>query len=143
MVSNHSLLGKHLPITNPTIGIEHLKPKDPWSRKIFTRRVRKEYCKQNVLKEKATLAEKSKWFWKGAASITNKNFVSTFKPKLALFISQLEESNKWCQPIFRISMQEDKITLQKHKQLGILSNSGKVLLKENKEFLLVGRIYNC
>ena len=42
MVSNHSLLGKHVPITNPTIRTERLKPDDPRSRKIFTRWVRKE-----------------------------------------------------------------------------------------------------
>ena len=31
MVGNHSLLGKHLPITNPQLSIERLKPEDPRS----------------------------------------------------------------------------------------------------------------
>ena len=62
MVSNHSFLGKHLPITNPTIRTERLESEDPRSRKIFTRRVTKEYVKQQVFKEKAILVEKARWF---------------------------------------------------------------------------------
>ena len=62
IVSHHSLLGKHLPITNPTIRMERLKPEDPRSRKIFQRRVMKEYCKQNVFKMKVTLARREKEF---------------------------------------------------------------------------------
>ena len=82
MVSNHSLLGKHLFITNPTIRTERLKSEDSGSRKIFTRRVKKEYCKQNIFKKKATLAEKAQWFWKGTSGITNEKFSSAFTPKI-------------------------------------------------------------
>ena len=82
MASNQSLLGKHLPITNPKLRIERLKSHDPRSRKIFTRRVRKEYCKQDVFRKKASLAEKARWFWKGTAGITNEAFLKTFKPKI-------------------------------------------------------------
>ena len=82
MISNHSLLGKNLPITNPTIRTERLKPEDPRSRKIFTRRVMKDYCKQNVFKDKATLARKEKEFQKGTSGITSKAFLNTFTPKM-------------------------------------------------------------
>ena len=82
IVSNHSLSGKHSPITNPTICIERLKPKDQRNRKIFIRRMRKEYCKQNVFKTKATLAGKARWFWKGTAGITSGDFLNTITPKM-------------------------------------------------------------
>ena len=85
MVSNHSLLGKHLPITNPTIRTERLKPEDPRSRKICTRRVMKECGKQHVFRKKDTLAKKTLWFWKGTADITNKEFLTTFTPKIDVF----------------------------------------------------------
>ena len=85
MVSNHSLLGQHLPITNPTIHTKRLKPEDTRNRKISTRRVNKEYCKQNVFKDKASLAKKAQWFWKGTAGITNKTFLSTFTQKIDTF----------------------------------------------------------
>ena len=39
-------------------------------------------------------------------------------------------------------MQEDKIILQKHRHSEILSNSGKKLSKENKEFLPAGPHYD-
>ena len=81
MVSNRSLLGKLLPITNPTIRTERLKPEDPRSRKIFTRSVTKEYGKQQVFKEKATLTRKALDFQKGTAGITNKELLSTFTHK--------------------------------------------------------------
>ena len=72
MISNHSLLGKNLLITNPIMSTECLKPKDSRSRKIFTRRVMKDYCKQNVSKDKATLVRKTRGFWKETAGITDK-----------------------------------------------------------------------
>ena len=84
MVIHHSLLGKHLPITNPTIRTERLKPEDPRSRK-FPRRVMKEYYKQNVFKGKAILTRKEREFKKGTASITNKKFLATFTPKINAF----------------------------------------------------------
>ena len=73
MVSNYSLLGKHLPITNPIIRTERLKPKDPKSRKIFTLRVMKDYYKQNAFNDKATLAHKERESQKKTVGITNKN----------------------------------------------------------------------
>ena len=82
MVSNQSLLGKHLPITNPTVRTEFLKPEDPRSRKIFTRQVMKEYYKQKNFKMKATLACRESEFKKGTACITYKEFLNIFHPKM-------------------------------------------------------------
>ena len=82
MVSNHSLLGKHLPITNPKLRIELLKLEDPRSRKVFTRRMTKAYCKQNVFKDKANLTRKGNKFQKGTSCISSKGFLNTFTPKM-------------------------------------------------------------
>ena len=106
MVSNHSLLGKHLAITNPKLSIERLKPEDLRSRKIFTRRVRKEYYTQNVFKTKTTLAEKVWWFRKGTAGITSKAFLSSFKPKMGALHITTRKIKKGRQPIFGKSMQK-------------------------------------
>ena len=84
MVSNHSLLGKHLPFTNPTIRTECLKLEDPRSRKIFQRRVMKEYCK-HVFKGKDTLAHREKEFNNGIAGITYKKFLNVFTSKIDVF----------------------------------------------------------
>ena len=82
MVSHQSLLGKHLPVTNPTIRAERLKPEDPRSRKIFQRRVMKGYCNQNVFKEKAALARREREFKKGTTGTTYSEFLATFTPKI-------------------------------------------------------------
>ena len=81
MVSHQSLLGKHLPVTNPTIRAERLKPEDPRSRKIFQRRVMKEYCNQNVFKEKVALARREREFKKETTGTTCLEFMATFTPK--------------------------------------------------------------
>ena len=82
IISDHSLLGKYLPITNPTIRTERLNSEDKQTRKISTRRIRKEYCKQNIFKTKTTLVEKARWFWKGTTGISYKDFLNTFTPKM-------------------------------------------------------------
>ena len=45
----------------------------------------KEYCKQNVLKEKDTLARRERKFRKGTTGITNMEFLTTFTPKIDAF----------------------------------------------------------
>ena len=47
----------------------------------------KKCYKQNVFKDKLSLAKKVQWFWKVTAGITNKHFLITFTPKIdALYI---------------------------------------------------------
>ena len=125
-VSNHSLLGKNLPITNPTIRTERLKPEDPSNKTIFTRLVMKDYYKQKVFKDKATLTLREKEFQKSTSGITSKGFLNTFTPKMDALDIKTRRIKKWWQPILEKSMYEDRIFLQKHRLSEILLNSGNV-----------------
>ena len=74
-------MGKHLPVTNPTVHATRLKSDDYRSRQTFQRRVVIKYCNQQKIKEKAALARRERESKKGTTGTTYLQFMTTFNPK--------------------------------------------------------------